>query len=304
MKKLISILAALLVPLTASSVPTWPTPAVPLASITISAATLQAATTGHSYWICANGTLLDAGAVDISASTINPCFYLDSSATNQLQWSLMYGAQTGNVGGKVGVAELWPTQPPEAATIPPYVRDVASHWLVTAGLGGVLQASLPEVVSDLYRVISTGGGALDTGTLPTEDFAAVTVQYTVSVAADGAKTLSEVDRAGVSKTLVTAVSQGGGDYRMVVGTGISMGALGAPPVNTLAPIPVPPGLRWQEAGAGTSVIAAWIYGERKRPLRRPAKVAPYIQWVNPGTGGVAPVVPTAATLMYLKIWGG
>jgi len=268
---------------------------------TIAAAAIQGATTGHAYWIDATGALVDAGASIAAANPTNqPPINFDVSQYSDLQWSLFYGAQTSNVGGKIGIAELWPTYPVDVVnTIPPFVRDVASHWLVTAGLGFVVQSPIPENRSVLYDVTSANATALVV-TLDTSDFDAIFAGYN---AASGNSTfrIDDVTSDGTNQpsggVLALAAAAGGGVIYQPGAVGVggtSITAVGRTPgARTLFSI-----------GAATTTVRAVISGERKRPLRKPFRIAPYIQWVNPGTGGAAPAVPTAGSQpIYLQLWG-
>ena len=277
-------------------------------TISIPAAAIQGATTGHAYWINVDdagvGSLVDAGTSIAAAGVTNqPPFWLDVARfPGELSWSVFYGAQTGNVGGKIGMAELWPSQPVEVpGTIPPFVRDVASHWLVTAGLGFVLQQRLPSDRDVVYDVTSALATALDTGGIPTDDFDSLRISAVCSAGTTTLGTYEALDDAsylGLNNNAAPAAN-----VQAAWGRGIAASG-GSAAVIIYNAFDVPPRSRFNatSAGAGNSV-RLHIIGERKRPLRRPSRIAPYIQWVNPGTGGATPVVPTAASPIYLVLRG-
>ena len=268
---------------------------------TIAAAAIQGATTGHAYWIDATGALVDAGASIAAANPTNqPPINFDVSQYSDLQWSLFYGAQTSNVGGKIGIAELWPTYPVDVVnTIPPFVRDVASHWLVTAGLGFTIQQRVPADVSVIYDVTSTTAQAMDTGILNTGDFAAL---WMTAVATAGTTALTPQDVFDDGGTYTISGPTAAANNALAWGLGANIAAPAGYPNYIASPLQSRVKIGTSAAAAG--IVRLRVLGERKRPLRRPSRIAPYIQWVNPGTGGAAPVVPTAGSQpIYLQLWG-
>jgi len=223
------------------------------------------------------------------------------SQYSDLQWSVFYGAQTSNVGGKIGIAELWPTYPVDVVnTIPPFVRDVASHWLVTAGSTSPIQQRLPADTDDILYLVSQANTALDTLALDTNDYQAV---YALGIVSAGTSVTAgfRVNKDGTFASIGAAIAAAA-----VTGFSIGLGATlpnGNVPTAP-APILVPPGLRFTTTAAGVgNTVTLSVLGERKRPLRKPNRIAPYIQWVNPGTGGTTPVVSTAASPIYLVLRG-
>jgi hypothetical protein len=275
--------------------------------VTITTTALQAATNGHAYWVNGNtGALLDAGTSIAAANPTNqpPVVYDLSSLTNA-QWSVFYGAETGAVGCKFALAELWPSQPvPVVGTVPPYLRDAGSHWLVAAGMlagspvtRGPIVQRVPADIDQIFSGVSALATAQDTLPINAEDYEFIYADMTTSAGTSSLYAYEVPDDIANSGQYrgegVTPAAASG--QKFAWGPGASL-ATGASANDYVVPYPVPPRVRVvaSSAGAGNTTYLR-IFGERKKPLRRIAKVAPYIQCTT---------FPSAASPIYLELWGG
>lgn len=283
MRKLTAVLISLLL-----AAPVWADNPI---SITVSAASLQAGTAGHAYWITSTGTLVDAGTNIAAATTPAPPTYWD--VTNSApSWAVDYGAQTGQVGCRLGVAELWPNVGAmESTTIAPYARDVAAHYIVTAGLNFTVQERLPSDTQIIYDVTSAANAALDTLALDTTDFGAL---YADALGSGGTTQLApfEVREDGGYRAVATppaaALAQ---QVTWAPGAAVATGATAS---QTAVPVAVQRLTRFTTTAAGVGfTVRLRVVGERRRPLRSVQRIAPYIQCAT---------FPAAASPLYLNFW--
>jgi hypothetical protein len=157
-----------------------------------------------------------------------------------------------------------------------------------------LQGALPAKLLLLYDITSLVNTGLDSLALRAAEYDTILAAHNTSA---GAAILSgyAVDEDGGNVLgLFATASAANGSIAWSKGVGGGGGT---------APAYIPPFIRLttNAAGAGNTIrVRAWA---RTETPRRPSRIAPYIQWVNPGTGGATPVVPTAASPIYIVLRG-
>jgi hypothetical protein len=263
-------------------------------------------TAGSAYWINPlqagtpygqannNTASLVLAGTSISAAGVSvPPWTLDLSQHSNPSWSLYYGAQTGGVGMKIGMAELWPMQPPEASgVISSYVRDATGHYLAAGGLTQLVQRTIPGGVDAIWDFTTAANTAVTTPAVDMEDFEEVFVDIQFSGAQTGCTLIPyEVDATG--NALQVGPSQAitaSATYAAISwGPGSSFGSGGLTGIQAMLP--------WRTqfaigaAGSGVTTRVR-ITGKRRLPIRRIWKVAPYIQ---------ALTWPTTGTSLYVDI---
>jgi hypothetical protein len=274
------------------------------ADLVISATSLQAMSANTAYWIDRNGGLWTTGG---AISALNPTNQpsslggvngvVDLSALSNAQWSLFYGAQGGSAGGRIGLAEVWPTTPLPAAevgTIAPYVRDATSHYLAPAGLTQNIVRTIPGAIDAIWDITYGANLGATLGPFDMEDFEELIVNFQFStgitacsvtpyeVAADGTAL-----QFGPAQVITAATTYA----VMTWGPMSNFGSGGLTAIQGMLPWRTQ--LTFTAPGSGVTTRAR-ITGKRRLPLRRMGKVCPYIQFTT---------VPTAATPIYMSIWG-
>lgn len=270
--------------------------------LVISAASLQAMTANNACWIDRNGTLWPVGG---AISMVNPGNIptslggvdstIDLSPYANAQWSLFYGAQGGSAGGHIGLAELWPTEPvPSVATIAPYVRDATGHYIAAGGLTQNIVRSVPGGIDAILDGVTPVSTPTTAGPFDAEDFEEIFVnlQFSGGGATSCTVTPYEIDAAGNQLQIGPAqsITASAAYAALSWGPGSNFGTGGLTAIQAM--LPWRPQLVVSSPGAVTTRCR--ITGKRRLPLRRVGKVCPYIVFATP---------PTAATPIYMSIWG-